>query len=327
METKTPPILRTFGIFNFMDIENQTIFTDLVLLGFTDNTKINYLLFFIFFIIYIVTIFGNILIISIIPFNLHLNTPMYFFLTNLSFIDLCNISCAVPKLLMDLFSTQKTISLIACSAQIVLLLWIGANECLLLAVMAIDRYVAICHPLHYPMVMKWSVCRGLAIFVCVFSFTFVFLPSFTMPVTLCHGNKVNHFMCEALSVMRLACGDVHDNEIVAFFFSFISLFFPFVIILVSYSCILSSVLKMSSAGRSKAFSTCTSHIMVVALYFGTGMVTYLGPSTDASSNQEKYVSVFYVIVSPMLNPFIYSLKNRDVRETIAKMLSYKKNRG
>ncbi|KAG9466679.1 hypothetical protein GDO78_016282 [Eleutherodactylus coqui] len=303
-----------------METTNQTIVTDLVLLGFTNNNKINFLLFFIFSIIYVVTIFGNILIIYITLINPHLHVPMYFFLTNLSIIDLCNISCAVPKLLMDLLSTQITISLMACTIQILLLLWIGANECLLLAVMAFDRYVAICHPLHYPIVMRWSVCRGLAIFVCIFSFTFVFIPSFAMPVTLCYPNTVNHFMCEALSVMKLACGDVHNNETVTFFFSFMSLFFPFVIILVSYICIISSVLKIHSSGRSKTFSTCTSHITVVALYFGSGMVTYLGPSTDASSDQDKFVSVFYVIISPMLNPFIYSLNNRDVKGIIAKML-------
>ncbi|XP_072000329.1 olfactory receptor 2A14-like [Engystomops pustulosus] len=245
---------------------------------------------------------------------------MYFFLTNLSFIDLCNISCAVPRLLIDLVTTQRTISVIACGAQVILLMWIGANECLLLAVMALDRYVAICHPLHYPIVMRWSVCRGLAIFACVFSFTFVFLPSLTMPVTLCYPNTVNHFLCEALSVTKLACGDTHNNQIVTFFFSFISLFFPFIIILVSYSCIIRSIVRISTSGRSKAFSTCTSHITVVALYFGSGMVTYLGPSTEASSNQEKYVSIVYVIISPMLNPFIYSLNNRDVKGAIMKML-------
>ncbi|KAM4043913.1 olfactory receptor 5V1-like [Anomaloglossus baeobatrachus] len=304
-----------------MDIKNQTLITELVLLGFTDDLKINFLLFFIFFVVYIMAVFGNVLIISMILTNLHLHIPMYFFLANLSFIDVCNISCAAPKLLSDLISTQRTISVTACMTQTLLLLWIGANECLLLAVMAFDRYVAICHPLHYAMVMRWSICRGLATFVCGFSFVYVFLPSLTMPpVTLCNNNEVNHFMCEALPVMRLACGDVRNNEIVTFFFSFISLFIPFIIILVSYICILISVLKISSAGRSKAFSTCTSHITVVALYFGTGMVTYLGPSTEASSDQEKYVSIVYVILSPMLNPFIYSLNNRDVKETIVKML-------
>ncbi|XP_073529513.1 olfactory receptor 5V1-like [Phyllobates terribilis] len=303
-----------------MDIKNQTVITDLVLLGFTDDMTINFLLFFLFFIIYFVAIFGNILIICAILVNPHLHIPMYFFLANLSFVDVCNISSAVPKLLMDLISAQRTVSLTACSVQVLLLLWIGANECLLLAVMAFDRYVAICHPLHYAMVMRWSVCRGLAFFVCAFSFVYVFLPSFTMPVTLCNSNEVNHFMCEAMSVMKLACEDIQSNEIVTFFFSFISLFIPFIIILVSYICIISSVVKISSAGRSKAFSTCSSHIAVVALYFGSGMVTYLGPSTDASSDQEKYVSIVYVILSPMLNPFIYSLNNRDVKETIVKIL-------
>ncbi|KAM3931057.1 olfactory receptor 2B6-like [Leptodactylus fuscus] len=320
MELKMAPGLKQFGIFYSMDIANQTAVTKLVLLGFTDNTTINFLLFFVFFFIYVVTIIGNVLILCAIFTNPHLHTPMYFFLTKLSVIDLCNISCAVPKLLMDLMSTQRTISLMACSVQVVLILWIGANECLLLTVMAVDRYVAICHPLHYPIIMRWSVCQGLAIFVCLFSFAYVFLPSFTMPVTLCSDNKVNHFMCEAASMLKISCGEVHDTEIVMFFFSFLSLFFPFVAILLSYICIISSVVKVHAAGRSKAFSTCSSHIMVVALYFGTGMITFLGPSTDSSSNQEKYVSIFYVIISPMLNAFIYSLNNRDVKSTIAKML-------
>ncbi|KAG8548418.1 hypothetical protein GDO81_025413 [Engystomops pustulosus] len=298
---------------------NRTIVTELVLLGFTNNMKINFLLFFVFLVIYIVTIFGNVLIICIILVHPHLRVPMYFFLTNLSFIDLCTISCAVPRLLIDLLSTQRTISLIACGAQIILLLWIGANECWLLAVMALDRYVAICHPLHYPTVMRWSVCRGLAIFACVFSFTYAFFPSLMMQSTLCY-NKVNHFACDPVSVTKLACGDTHDNQIVTFFFSFVSIFFPFIIILVSYSCIIISILKISTSGRSKAFSTCTSHITVVAFYFGTGTVTYLGPSTEASSNLLKYVSIFYVIISPMLNPFIYSLNNREVKGAIVKKL-------
>ncbi|XP_069830417.1 olfactory receptor 2A12-like [Dendropsophus ebraccatus] len=207
----------------------------------------------------------------------------------------------------------------ACTIQVLLQLWIGANECLLLAIMAYDRYVAICHSLHYVVVMRWSVCFWLMAFVLIFSFLIVFLPSIAMPVTLCYPNKVNHFMCEAISVMKLACDDIPDNKMYILFSSVISLLFPFVIILVSYVCIIASILKISSAGRSKAFSTCSSHITVVALYFGTGMVTYLGPSTDASSDQEKYVSIFYVIISPMVNPFIYSLNNRDVKGTIVKM--------
>ncbi|XP_073529512.1 olfactory receptor 5V1-like [Phyllobates terribilis] len=302
-----------------MAVRNQTIDTELILLGFTDSRRISMLLFLVFFIIYVVTAFGNILIICTIITDPHLHIPMYFFLANLSFIDLCNISCAVPKLLMDLISAQRTISLIACSLQIFLLLWIGANECLLLATMAYDRYVAICHPLHYPIAMRWNVCHRLTAFVWIFSFLIVFLPSVAMPVTLCYPNKVNHFLCEALSVIKLACSDIRHNKIYIFISGFISLLFPFIIILVSYICIISSVVKVSSAGRSKAFSTCSSHIAVVALYFGSGMVTYLGPSTDASSDQQKYVSIVYVILSPMLNPFIYSLNNRDVKGAVVKM--------
>lgn len=298
-----------------MNRRNITIDTELVLLGFSNVLKTNIVLSFIFSLIYIVTIFGNCFILCIVCINIRLHIPMYFFISILSFVDLCNISSAIPKLLMDLFSGHPTISLFGCAIQIYVLLLIGATECLLLAVMAYDRYLAICHPLHYPVLMKWSVCYGLTAFVFIFSLVMVILPSLAMPLKLCYPNQINHFMCEVLVVIKLACSDTSDNEIVIFAMSFLSLFFPFILILVSYVCIISTVLKIRTAGRSKAFSTCTSHITVVALYFGTGMVTYLGPSSDVSSNQEKYVSIFYVIISPMLNPLIYSLNNREVKKT------------
>nr|DBA25549.1 TPA: hypothetical protein GDO54_009925 [Pyxicephalus adspersus] len=259
-----------------MNRRNLTIDTELILLGFSTVLSTNIFLFILFFLIYIISIFGNCFILCVVFINSRLHIPMYFFLSVLSFVDLCNSSSAVPKLLMDLLSGDHTISLLICSMQIHVLLLIGATECLLLAVMAYDRYLAICRPLHYP---------------------------------------VNHFMCEVLVVIKLACSDTSDNRIVIFTMSFLSLFFPFILILVSYVCIISSVLKIRTSGWSKALSTCTSHITVVALYFGSGMVTYLGPSSDVSSNQEKYVSIFYVILSPMLNPIIYSLNNREVKKT------------
>ncbi|KAM5165062.1 olfactory receptor 2D3-like [Mantella aurantiaca] len=298
-----------------MNRRNLTIDTELILLGFSDVLRTSIFLFFLFSMIYIVTIFGNCFIICVVFINARLHTPMYFFLSVLSFVDLCNISSAVPKLLMDLFSGHWTISFAACATQVYVVLLIGAIECLLLAVMAYDRYLAICRPLHYMVLMKWSVCYGLTAFVCIFSFAIVFIPSLAMPLTLCYPNIINHFMCEVLVVIKLACQDTSDNEIVIFAMSFLSLFFPFILILVSYTCIISTVLKIRTTGRSKAFSTCSSHITVVVLYFGTGMVTYLGPSSDVSSSQEKYVSIFYVIISPMLNPLIYSLNNREVKKT------------
>ncbi|XP_073418051.1 olfactory receptor 5AP2-like [Dendrobates tinctorius] len=303
-----------------MDMENLTSPTEFVLLGFTDNPTISFVLFFIFFGVYVITFIGNILIMFIILVNRRLHNPMYFFLCILAFLDLGNSSSVVPKLLLDLLSVSRIISASLCYMQVYGMLFLGGTECQLLALMAYDRYVAICRPLHYPVVMRWSTCFHLTAFVWIFSFMTCIIPSLFTPMKLCYPNLINHFMCELLAILKLACGDIHLSAILIFSISFISLLMPFMLIIISYICIIASVLKIKSAGRSKAFSTCTSHITVVALFFGTGMFMYFGPSSEYSSDREKYVSIFYLIVSPMLNPLIYSLNNRDVRESIWKLL-------
>ncbi|KAG9471536.1 hypothetical protein GDO78_014392, partial [Eleutherodactylus coqui] len=295
---------------------NKTLATELILLGFSNYRTTNICLFPIFFFIYMFSVVGNCLIICMIILNSPLHTPMYFFLINLAFIDLCYSTSAIPKLLVNLLSTYRTISVIGCLIQFKVILLIGATECQLLAVMAYDRYIAICRPLHYHILMRWSVCFSLAAFVWIFSFINVIIPSLAMPIIVCYPNEINHFMCEVLSVLKLSCDDTSDQEFVIFMVGFIVLLLPFVLILVSYICIISSVLKIhSAAGRFKAFSTCTSHVIVVALYFGTGMFTYFSPSSQYSSNREKYISIFYVVICPMLNPLIYSLNNREVKKS------------
>ncbi|XP_056418951.1 olfactory receptor 5V1-like [Hyla sarda] len=246
---------------------------------------------------------------------------MYYFLVNLSFIDLCYSSAAIPKLLIDLLSTHRTISVIGCLIQLKVLLLIGGSECQLLAVMAYDRYIAICHPLHYHVLMRWSVCCYLATFVWMFSFINIIIPSLAMPIRVCYPNKINHFMCEVLSVLRLSCEDTSIQELVIFSVGFFAVLLPFLLIMVSYICIISTILKIQAGRRSKAFSTCTSHITVVTTYFGTAMVTYLTPQSTESSNQDKYVSIFYVIISPMLNPLIYSLNNREVKKLLLNLFN------
>ncbi|KAG9471539.1 hypothetical protein GDO78_014395 [Eleutherodactylus coqui] len=300
-----------------MNMRNNTTVTELILLGFSNNLKINICLFLLFSLIYLITIFGNVLLTYVVFINPHLRTPMYFFLVNLSFIDLCNSSSAVPKLLIDLLSTYRNISLSACLIQFKIILLIGTTECNLLAIMAYDRYVAICHPLHYPVVMRWSVCYRLTVFVWLFSFMTAVMPSFALPLLLCYPNQVNHFICEILALLRLSCDndDVRVKEIVIFCFSLMTLFPPLVFIITTYICIIRSVLKIQSARRTKAFSTCTSHITVVVMYFGTGIVTYFGQSAKGSANRDKYTSIFYVVIAPMLNPLIYSLNNTEVRRT------------
>nr|DBA25558.1 TPA: hypothetical protein GDO54_009934 [Pyxicephalus adspersus] len=303
-----------------MAIKNQTLVTEIILLGFTLDPTINAVLFVLFLTIYIVTIAGNSLIISIILTHSHLHVPMYYFLCMLSVFDLSYSSTAVPRLLADLFSTERIISISGCVIQIYVILLLEGCECLLLAIMAYDRYVAICQPLHYPLLMRWSICYRLTAMIFFLSFMMCIFPSIFTPVVLC-GNRINHFMCEILAILTLSCDNISSNEAVIFSISFLSLFFPFILIIISYACILSSVLKIQSAGRAKAFSTCSSHLAVVGLYFGTVMLMYFGPSSQYSTNQEKYSSIFYVIVSPMLNPVIYSLNNREVKETFQKILS------
>ncbi|KAG8548419.1 hypothetical protein GDO81_025414, partial [Engystomops pustulosus] len=285
----------------------------MILLGFSDDLNTNLCLFPIFFLIYVLSVAGNCLIVFVVVLNSALHTPMYFFIINLSFIDLCYSSSAIPKLLVDLLSTRRTISVIGCLIQFKVILLIGATECQLLAIMAYDRYIAICRPLRYHVLMRWNVCYLLTAFVWCFSFMVSVMPSFLLPLLLCYPNQVNHFMCEILALLELSCDNIRIKKIVIFSLSFVSIFPPFIFIVTSYICIICSVLKIHSTRRYKAFSTCTSHILVVFLYFGTGIVTYFGQSGKDSLNREKYASIFYVVVAPMLNPLIYSVNNREVK--------------
>ncbi|KAG8548422.1 hypothetical protein GDO81_025417 [Engystomops pustulosus] len=283
------------------------------------DPKINAGLFVLFLITYMVTFTGNSLIIIFVIVNSNLHKPMYLFLCVLSILDLCYSTMVLPKLLADLFSSEPTISVFFCASQIYVILLVEGAECLLLAVMAYDRYIAICRPLHYPVLMRWGNCYRLVALVFISSFMLCTVPSFMSPISLC-SNRINHFMCEMLAVLKLSCEDISGSELQIFSFSFITLLLPLTLILLSYALILRSVMKLRSAGRSKAFSTCTSHLAVVALYFGTAMLMYFGPSSMYSSDQEKYSSMFYVIISPMLNPIIYSLNNREVKDIFKKVL-------
>ncbi|KAM3931072.1 olfactory receptor 2B6-like [Leptodactylus fuscus] len=304
-----------------METKNRTvIITEFILLGFTTDPKINAALFVLFFIIYLVTLTGNILILYIIIYSPKLHKPMYFFLCILSIHDLCCSTTALPRLLSDLFSRERTISYLGCVLQIYAVLVVNGSECQLLVVMAYDRYVAICHPLHYPVLMRWGNCYKLVSLVFIYNFIFSAVPSISSPISLCY-NQINHFMCEVIAVVKLACEDISANELQIFSISLLILLLPLVLILLSYACIIYSILKIRSAGRSKAFSTCTSHLAVVTLFFGTAMLLYLGPSSMYSTDQEKYTSMCYVIISPMLNPLIYSLNNREVRDAFKKSLT------
>ncbi|KAG9468275.1 hypothetical protein GDO78_023114, partial [Eleutherodactylus coqui] len=298
---------------------NRTLATEFILLGFSNSLRVNISLFLLFLGIYLVTVNGNVLIMSLILRTTNLHTPMYFFLCILSFVDLCMSTSVVPRLLADLFSTHRLISLGACVIQFYTTLLMAGTEFLLLALMAYDRYIAICRPLHYPVLMRWSMCYCLTGLVWIFGFMLFVLPCLLMPVDLCYPNHVNHFMCELLAIIQLACDDTYLSKILTLLTSLIAIFLPFMFIIVSYACIISSILRIHSTRKSKAFSTCTSHITVVVLFYGTAMFVYFSPLSQSSTDQGKYLALFYYIICPSLNPLIYSLNNKEVKEVIQKM--------
>nr|DBA25540.1 TPA: hypothetical protein GDO54_009917 [Pyxicephalus adspersus] len=305
-----------------MDSKNKTLATELFLIGFSRDLKINRALFALFLAIYLATLLGNVLIFCVVLISSHLHTPMYFFLCILAILDLCNSTTVVPRMLSDLISFKNTISIGACNLQCFIILLLSGTESLLLALMAYDRYAAICCPLRYPILMRWSLCYQLTAFVWIMSFIIFIIPPLFVPVVLCNPNQVNHFMCEVLAVIRLACDSIDSSKIVMFLTCFVALLLPFMFIIISYICIIFSILKVHSTRRSKAFQTCTSHITVVALSYGTAIIMYFGPSTEYSVHQGKYLSLFSHVICPALNPIIYSLNNKEVK---AAQRKFKKN--
>ncbi|XP_012602175.2 olfactory receptor 2G3-like [Microcebus murinus] len=296
--------------------------TEFVFLGLSSQPKMQPIVFVMFLFFYLLTVSGNIIIITIIQIEPRLQTPMYFFLTNLSFLDICYTSTNVPQMLSNMVRKKNTISFSGCATQMYFSLSFGMIECVLLGVMAYDRYVAICHPLHYTVIMDRNTCVQLA----VMSWSSSFLSSMvinvlTLSLPYCGPNTLNHFFCEVLSVLKLACTDTSLTEFVVFIFSIIIVFIPFLLIVVSYARILQSVLRMRSAsGRYKALSTCASHLTVVALFYGTASFMYMRPPSKSSWAGGKIITVFYTVVTPMLNPLIYSLRNQDVKGALRRAI-------
>ncbi|XP_028750211.1 olfactory receptor 2D2 [Peromyscus leucopus] len=298
---------------------NQSQVTEFLLLGLSDDPHTQKLLFVLFLGVYLVTVLGNLLLMFLVRVDSRLHTPMYFFLCNLSLADLCFSTNIVPQALIHLLSRKKAISFRRCAAQLLLFLIFGCTQCALLAVMSYDRYVAICNPLHYPSIMTWRVCIQLA----TASWTSGILVSvvdstFTLRLPYKGSNSIAHFFCEAPALLILASTDTHTSEMAIFLMGVVILLIPVSLILVSYGHIIVTVVKMkSAAGRLKAFSTCGSHLMVVILFYGSAIITYMTPKS--SKEQEKLVSVFYAMVTPMLNPLIYSLRNKDVKGALRKV--------
>ncbi|XP_075404587.1 olfactory receptor 2D3-like [Tenrec ecaudatus] len=303
-----------------MGKENQTYLTEFILLGLSSDQQTQILLFMIFLIIYLLTAFGNLLIIVLIHANSRLHTPMYFFLKNLSFVDLCFSTSIVPQMLFHFVVTKKTISFAGCSIQMFFFLVAAATESSLLAVMSYDRYVAVCKPLHYSTIMTQRVCIQLAL-VSWASGSFVSVVDSTF--TLClpyHGkNIIHHYFCEPPALLKLASADTYKAEMALFSMGVMILLVPVSLILVSYWNIISTVIQMQSGeGKLKVFSTCGSHFVVVVFFYGSTVFTYMRPNSKNMNEGDKVISVFYSVITSMMNPYIYSLRNKDVKQAFRK---------
>ncbi|XP_069505210.1 olfactory receptor 1F1-like [Ambystoma mexicanum] len=309
----------------FTPCDNLTAVTEFVLKGLSSIPEHQIGLFVLFLAMYVTMLVGNGIIISVTALDARLHTPMYYFLRNVSFVDICFTSTTVPKMLADLLSTSKTISFIGCITQLFFFLFIGNTESFLLAVMAYDRYVAICNPLHYSTTMTAKVCAVSVVASWVLSFIHSLLYSVMASYLPFYGsNIIHHFFCDLPPLLRLSCGDTSTYEHVIFIEGSLVLMTTFLIILASYIHIISTILKVCSLdGRWKTFSTCSSHLAVVVLFYGTLIFMYFRPTSMYSLDYDRVVSVMYTAVSPMLNPFIYSLRNKEVKGALKNVLGNK----
>uniref|UniRef100_A0A8C3STJ6 Olfactory receptor n=1 Tax=Chelydra serpentina TaxID=8475 RepID=A0A8C3STJ6_CHESE len=300
---------------------NQTSSTEFILLGFGDLPQMEIFLFLLFLLIYIVTVSGNILIIALAVANRHLHTPMYFFLGNLSCLETCYTSTILPRVLASLLTGDKTISISGCITQYYFIGSFAGAECYLLAVMSYDRFLAICKPLHYAVFMNGRFCLQLAAGSWINGFLAMTIVIVLMlQLSSCGPNEIDHFYCESTEILNLYCSDTNQIELVITFLAAIFTLPSFVLTVASYVCIITIILRIpSTTGRQKAFSTCSSHLIVVTIFYGTIMILYMLPKTNTLRALNKVFSVFYTVLTPMANPFIYSLRNTEVKETIGKM--------
>uniref|UniRef100_A0A8D2AVN4 Olfactory receptor n=1 Tax=Sciurus vulgaris TaxID=55149 RepID=A0A8D2AVN4_SCIVU len=304
--------------------ENCSTMTEFILLGLSDVPELRVPLFLVFLLIYGVTVLANLGMVALIQLSSHLHTPMYFFLSHLSFVDFCYSSIIVPEMLANIFTKDKAISFQGCMVQLYLFCTYAITEVFLLAVMAYDRFVAICNPLLYMVIMSQKLCAelvsGCYLYASICSMIHLCL---TLEIPGYKSNVINHF-CDLPPLLNLACSDVTVNEVLLFIVVNFNEVITITIILTSYLFILITILKMRSAeGRCKAFSTCASHLTAIVIFHGTILFIYCQPSSGASLDIDKVTTVFYTVVIPMLNPLIYSLRNKDVKEALRKVVDSK----
>ncbi|NP_001375607.1 olfactory receptor family 7 subfamily G member 8 [Canis lupus familiaris] len=306
-----------------MGLRNNTGVSEFLLMEVTEDPKLKPLLFVLFLSIYLVTILGNLLIILAVICDSHLHTPMYFFLSNLSFTDICLSTTTIPKMLVNIQAEDQSITYTGCLTQIYFILAFGGLESFLLSVMAYDRYVAICHPLRYTVIMNSHFC-GLLILLslCINIGDALMHSLMVLQLSFCTDLEIPLFFCEVVQVIKLACSDTLINNILIYFATSVFGGIPVCGIIFSYTQIVSSVLRIpSTGGKYKAFSTCGSHLSVVSLFYGTGLGVYISSALTSSSRNTAVVSVMYTVVPQMMNPFIYSLRNRDMKGALRKLIS------
>ncbi|XP_066221736.1 olfactory receptor 13F1-like [Saccopteryx leptura] len=301
---------------------NSTVISDFIFLGFTYYPKVEVTIFVVCLLMYLVTLLGNIILISITILDSHLHTPMYFFLSNLSFLDIWYTSSALTPMLANFVSGKNTVSFSGCATQMYFSLAMGSTECVLLSVMAYDRYVAICNPLRYPIIMNKRICVQMAAGSWVTGcLTSLVETVSVLQQSLCGNNIIDHFTCEILAVLKLVCVDTSKVQLIMLVISVLLLPMPMALICISYVFILSNILRITSAdGSSKAFSTCAAHLTVVVLFYGTALSMYLKPSAVHSQEIDKFMALVYAGLTPMLNPIIYSLRNKEVKMAVKKLL-------
>ncbi|XP_007951949.2 olfactory receptor 13D1-like [Orycteropus afer afer] len=306
-----------------MAMGNHSAVTEFLLVGLSQYPELQLSLFVLCPLMYLIILLGNSLLILISILDSRLHTPMYFFLGNLSFLDICYTSASIPPMLITFRNARKSISFIGCAVQMVFSLGLGSTECVLLAVMAYDRYVAICHPLRYSVIMNRILCVHMAAWSWITGCLNALVQTvLTMMLPFCGSNVIDHLTCEILALLKLVCSDITINVLIMTVASIVFLVLPLLLIVISYVFILFSILRISSAeGRKKAFSTCSAHLTVVILFYGSALFMYMKPKSKDTKTSDEIIGMSYGVVTPMLNPIIYSLRNKEVKEAVKKVLS------
>ncbi|KAH0501013.1 Olfactory receptor 6C3 [Microtus ochrogaster] len=304
-------------------MKNHSVITEFVLLGISDDPELQVVIFFFLFIAYILSVCGNLTIITLTLLDSRLKTPMYFFLRNFSFLEIMFTSVSVPRFLVSIITKVKTISYNNCFAQLFFFISMGVSEFFLLTAMSYDRYVAICKPLHYTVIMSQKVCALLVLtswlagFLIIFPFVILILK-----LDFCASNIIDHFSCDYFPILQLSCSDTRLSEALGLYVASFTLLFTLALVILSYICIISTILKFPSASqRKKAFSTCSSHMIVISISYGCCIFVYVKPSANERASLTKGVAVLNTSIAPMLNPFIYTLRNQQVKQVFQDLIN------